>query len=243
MLESENSPKKSLVIAVPSHGAYDLAGQFPTPSPKSIDRVNAAFVQYNESVNSGNYESVSVVFIGGWRGENNPSTAELMSTEFQKLFDTDEENIVNKSISTFVLGNSKETRRNITDLHDYLISRSDPNTTEVKIVSQKYHNAFGRLDRLSKSLLGDFADNTNFVSVEELEETYPESLARKAEVDRSPTLAEMVHILVIQAGRLLDIATGNDFKYEEFVYNDIDLLRQKKFALNVLVGRFLGLPK
>lgn len=234
-------PKKQLVIAIPSHGAYDIAGQYPEPSPKSLDRVNAALAMYIESINSGNYETVSVVFIGGWRGGENPSTADLMSDAFKKLLESETENIAATPLVSYILGNSKETKRNITDLHQLLVNQFNPEITEVKIVSQKYHNALGRLDRLSDNLLGEFAEVTQFVTVEELINKFPERFEQTMELKRSPTLAEMMHIFVIEAGHLLDRITGNNFKYEEFVYNDIDVLRQKKFVINALVGRFLNL--
>ena len=190
---------------------------------------------------SGIYDDVSVVFIGGWRGENDPSTAELMSDVFNELVKSEVNDISLTPVHAYVLGNSKETRKNINDLHDLLEEQFNPLTTEVKIVSQKYHNALGRLDRLANNLLGEFAEGTQFVTVEEIIVRFPDQFRETLELKRSPTLAEMMHILVIGTGHLLDRITRNNFRYEEFVYNDIDMLRQKKFAFNKLVGRFLNL--
>lgn len=44
-----------LVIAVPSHGAFDFEGQLPVPSGKSLDRVFAAVAVYFEELNKGTY--------------------------------------------------------------------------------------------------------------------------------------------------------------------------------------------
>jgi hypothetical protein len=44
-----------LVIAVPSHGAFDFEGQLPIPSGKSLDRVFAAVAVYFEELNKGTY--------------------------------------------------------------------------------------------------------------------------------------------------------------------------------------------
>lgn len=235
MIDTENAHSNNhLVIAVPSHGAYDFEGSITLPSPKSLDRVYAAAALYLEEQQTGKYGDIKVVFVGGWRGEGNPSTSNLMANVFNELVGAD----TNKS-TTHVLGTSRETRANIKELNGFLQDEFDSRSTDVVIMSQDYHNADGRLERLAENLLRDFNTNTRFLSVERTEEDLPKRFMFAPELNRKPTLSERIHIFAIGVGHFLDELSGNNFKYEEFVYNDIDRLRQLKHSLSISASRVL----
>lgn len=89
-----------------------------------------------------------------------------------------------------MLGTSKETRSNVSELHQFLVDRFDPNQTDVVIVSQAYHDANRRLERLSTNILGEFDTNSRFLSVEDVEAQYPVRFSFAPEVRRTPTIAE-----------------------------------------------------
>ncbi len=236
--------KTNLVIVVLSHGAYGLEGQMPVPSEKSFDRAFAAYANYQKTREENEFSDVEVVFIGGWRGDKNPSTARLMSDAFHQLIGVDINAYPDDKplIPVFVLGQSKETRRNLEELSEFLNTRFNPENTDIQIISQGYHNSRGRLDRLAQNLLGDFTKKTKFLSVEEIESENPERFEYAPELKRSASMAELVHILFIETGYVLDQLTNQKFTFEKIFYDGIDLFRRGSHFVNSITARLTKMP-
>ncbi|MCA9379971.1 hypothetical protein KC675_02200 [Candidatus Dojkabacteria bacterium] len=245
MIEAEIQTEKPIkVIVVLSHGAYGLDGQMPVPSEKSFDRAFAAVSLYQETLRENDFSDVEVVFIGGWRGDKRPSTARLMSDAFHQLIGVDINAYPDDKplIPVSVLGQSKETRRNLEELSEFLNDRFDPKNTEIQIVSQQYHNSQDRIDRLANHLLGDYANKTNFLSVEELESRYPKRFEFAPEIKRTASMAELVHILFIETGHILDKLTDKEFTFERIFYDGIDRFRRGSHYINSIAARLTRTP-
>lgn len=239
MEENESKPKTPFIIVVPSHGfreEHEIVISPKTgkeekhtkifPTDTGMERVLAAYYLYEAKLNEG--FDVRVIFTGGQRSEDGriPPTSAVMAKFFSEMVGTEVtlDSIADQlSEEVRFFGNSRETQGNIIEVFMNLRADKIPPETEIIFLSQAYHDFGKRFERLIRNLSFEYT-NTSFQSIESLGidlRFAPESL-------RFTSLPEVGHVLILSAGRLLDIVFNKGaFKIEAQLYPGMSKRRKK----------------